>query len=237
MKKIIYILLVSITVFSASAQENLKALKKQAEYYQERYHPESVNTKITDNFGNGFDELYGTRNMRCILKGVAYRGGGNNYYHKTSKRDNHNPLPLDGLQHLANDGFSAAVYLYAKRWDTAPAYVVSELKEDTLRYLKNTLPNREKEKELLTWVYDIIKNPEQGPIYLHCWNGWHQSGYSAAICLMQFAGYTNEQAEAYWRANADGGPKGYEHIIKRIREFKTFPELEISDAEREIIKL
>ena len=236
MKKV-YLMIILGLLFSISlkSQDNLTTLKMQADYYHDRYKPKSVDTKITDNFGNGFDDLYGTRNCRCILKGVAYRGGGNNYYHKTNKRDNHNPLPADGLQNLLDEGFSSAVYLYSKRWNTAPALLVSEDKKDTLNYYNNTLPNRSKEKELLMLVYDVIKNPEKGPVYLHCWNGWHQSGYSAVICLMQFAGYTNKEAEAYWRRNADGGLKGYEHVIKKIRNFKVFPDIKISDEEREMI--
>ena len=63
-------------------------------------------TKIVDNRGDGFDDLYGTRNLRPILHGVAYRGGANNYYHKTNKRKNNNPLPKDGLQNLCTEGFS-----------------------------------------------------------------------------------------------------------------------------------
>lgn len=238
MKKII-LSLVLLTALPGllSASKNFSDLKEKAEYYHNRYSPESVNTQITDNFGNDFDDLYGTRNFRCILKGVAYRGGGNNYYHKTAKRDNHNPLPPDGLQNLADEGFSAAVYLYSKNWDTAPESVKSEETGNTMHYYNNTLPNRKSEKELLALVYDIIKNPEKGPIYLHCWNGWHQSGYAAAICLMQFAGYSNEEAVKYWRENADGGTKGYDHIIKKIRNFKTFPEFEISDEERRLITL
>ena len=68
--------------------------------------------KVTDNWGNQFEDLYGTRNMRPVLHGVAYRGGANNYYHKRNKRKNQNPLPSDGLLNLCQEGFSGAVYLY-----------------------------------------------------------------------------------------------------------------------------
>ena len=47
---------------------------------------ECVEEKATDNYGNGNLDLYGTRNFRTILHGVAYRGGGNNYYHNENKR-------------------------------------------------------------------------------------------------------------------------------------------------------
>ena len=55
------------------------------EYYIDRYNEKDLLTKIVDNRGDGFKELYGTRNLRPILHGVAYRGGANNYYHKTNK--------------------------------------------------------------------------------------------------------------------------------------------------------
>jgi hypothetical protein len=42
------------------------------------------------------------------------------YYHKENKRNNHNPLPLDGIENLCQEGFSASVYLYRENWETAP---------------------------------------------------------------------------------------------------------------------
>ena len=80
--------------------------------YKILYGAECVQDKITDNRGNGFEDLYGTRNFRVILHGVAYRGGGNNYYHRSDKRNNKNPLPMDGLNNLLENGFSTSVYLY-----------------------------------------------------------------------------------------------------------------------------
>ena len=55
-------------------------------FYKTRYNETDLLHKITDNYGNKFEDLYGTRNMRPILHGVAYRGGGNNYYHKFNKK-------------------------------------------------------------------------------------------------------------------------------------------------------
>ena len=107
---IIAIIIISPCCYSQT-QENKNYSK--FKFYEEKYKVECLNQKITDNFGNGYDSLYGTRNMRTILFGVAYRGGANNFYHKESKRENQNPLPEDGLNNLLNQGFSASVYLYA----------------------------------------------------------------------------------------------------------------------------
>jgi len=71
----------------------------------------SLYETITDNFGDKFPQLYGTRNMRVVLHGVVYRGGANNVYNKFNKRDNKNPLPEQGLENLLKE-VSTAIYLY-----------------------------------------------------------------------------------------------------------------------------
>ena len=91
--------------------DTISPLLEKINEYKLKYKVHCVQDKITDNQGNGFEDLYGTRNFRVILHGVAYRGGGNNYYHRTDKRDNKNPLPMDGLHNLLENGFSTSVYL------------------------------------------------------------------------------------------------------------------------------
>jgi hypothetical protein len=236
MKRIyIYILLIFIFSTYILANDNPQSLAERADFYQKLYKVNNQTEKIVDNFGNGCETLYGVRNMRTILFGVAYRGGGNNFYHKTNKRENQMPLPQDGLQNLANEGFSCAVYLYGKNFENSPAKVISANKKDTLRYIQNTLSNNKQIRELLDLVYKVIKTPGKGPVYLHCWNGWHQSGYASALLLMQFCDYSNASAAEYWKKHADGGTKGYEHIVKKINEFKPYPDLKISKEEQKIL--
>ncbi|MFC2130398.1 hypothetical protein ACFLSQ_03075 [Bacteroidota bacterium] len=204
-------------------------------YYKDKYKVKCASEKITDNFGNGYDSLYGTRNMRTILYGIAYRGGANNYYHKTNKRKNKNPLPEDGLLNLSKEGFSTAVYLYTTNFDSAKKYYINESAKDTLFYIQNSGLKRKKLKELMYLVSDVINNPNKGPIYFHCWNGWHQSGWVSAAILMQFCKYTNEQAYQYWMDNTDGANRGYEHIKKMVREFKPFKDIKIDNSLRKEI--
>jgi hypothetical protein len=230
---IILILIAVVTLNLSSVDNNNGNIKTKAEYYKNRYKVKLLNEKITDNQGNGYDSLYGTRNMRTILFGVAYRGGANNFYHKTNKRNNSNPLPIDGLQHLANEGFSAAIYLYGTNFSSAPKLVISDNKKDTLRYYQNSLSDRKQIKRVLLMVKEVIDNPQKGPIYLHCWNGWHQSGYISAMILMQFCGYTNQQAVEYWIANTDGNSKGYDKIKNLILEFEPFDDIKV---DRELMK-
>ena len=106
MSKLFYFLILFLFLFSSCFAQNdsVKIDDSAFKYYKDLYGVECVQEKITDNQGNGFEDLYGTRNFRVILHGVAYRGGGNNYYHRSDKRNNKNPLPMDGLNNLLENG-------------------------------------------------------------------------------------------------------------------------------------
>jgi hypothetical protein len=213
-------------------------LHSKVEYYKNRYNVQCLSEKITDNHGNGFESLYGTRNMRTILYGVAYRGGANNAFHKTHKRDNHNPLPDDGLDNLLDEGFSTAIYLYSTNFKGNRALVSHEehggrtYHADTIDYIQNSGNSRKDMKKILGLVFDAINDPSKGPIYLHCWNGWHQSGYVSSAILKQFCKFSDDDAINYWIKNTDGVNKGYDRVKSQVREFKPFPEYKIDDATR-----
>ncbi len=236
MKIKISLFIISLIVF---CQINLngkdfKNLEEKVEYYKSKYLVDCLNQKITDNFGNGFDELYGTRNMRTILYGIAYRGGGNNFYHKSNKRDNHNPLPDDGLTNLCVNGFSNAIYLYSTNFsESKRTYIAPD--GDTLYYRQNSGNDRKELKKIMLMVKKSIDDPNEGPLYFHCWNGWHQSGYVSSAILMQFCKLTNEQAYQYWIANTDGVNKGYENVKSMVRNFKPFSDININDETRDLI--
>ncbi len=234
MKKVsVNVIIVMLFCFCASHSAQKDTLDKFS-YYKQRYKVECAGEKITDNFGNGFENLYGTRNMRTILYGTAYRGGANNYYHKHNKRKNHNPLPEDGLENLLDEGFSCAVYLYSKNYSGAKKLFVND-KHDTLRYYQNSGMSRKSLKEILLMVKDVIENEDKGPVYLHCWNGWHQSGWVSSAVLMQFCGVSNKQAYEYWLENTDGVSKGYENVKNMVKTFVPFEDIEINDAVKQKI--
>jgi len=230
MKQLILLLLLS-NIFTYS--KSFTTLEDKVDYYKIRYKVNCLNEKITDNFGNGFIELYGTRNLRPILFGIAYRGGANNYYHKTNKRDNQNPLPEDGLNHLCSEGFSVAVYLYGKNFKESKKIFTNN--NDTLKYIQNSAMNRKTQEDIIKMVKDRIDNPDLGPLFLHCWNGWHQSGYVASIILMQYCGYTNQQARTYWEQNTDGAFKKFDNIKKMIENFEMFKDYKIDKKTQEMI--
>jgi hypothetical protein len=203
--------------------------------YRQRYALKDATSKLVDNKGNGFDKLYGVRNFRAVLNGIYYRGGANNAYHRTNKRGNENPLPSDGLQNLCEEGFGTAVYLYATNYGTAPSAVkcrAHDGSENTLEYKQvSVLSGSSQVKQVLGILYDHIRNPRLGPVYMHCWNGWHASGFAGAAAMRQFCGFTAEQAVNYWNKNIDGVEVG-EGVRNKIRAFTPFSEFQLTAAEK-----
>lgn len=193
--------------------------------------------KLVDNRGNGYEDLYGVRNFRAVLNGVYYRGGANNVYNREGARSNSNPLPTTGLENLCKEGFSTAIYYYTTNYGTAPKVVNCRDRLDyntTLNYkqISSLTASTTTNEAILSLVYDRIKGKLKGPIYGHCWNGWHASGYAAAIILKQFCGYTDDQAEAYWRKNTDGNDgSSYASVVTKVRAFKPVAKFAISAAE------
>jgi hypothetical protein len=206
--------------------------------YRKRYPVATALDKIVTNHGNGPEQLYGTRNVRAVLNGVYYRGGANNAFHRKSKRNNSNPLPDDGLANLCQEGFGTALYMYPTRSDTAPATETCRTYEGDAGHLDygqvSVLRGRRADiQRVLATVYEHIQKPELGPVYVHCWNGWHASGYAAAATLRQFCGFTAEQAVRYWDLNTDGvNGRGYEKVRELIRKFTPFPEMTIASDQR-----
>ena len=99
-------------------------------------------------------------------------------------------MPIDGLENLTKEGFSKVMYLYSTNFDYSKN-LYSFGNEDIL-YVQNDLEDLDEINSMLSDVYEVIKDSTLGPLYLHCWNGWHQSGYVSAILLMQFCDFTNE---------------------------------------------
>lgn len=204
-------------------------------HYDGRYNLSDPFEKLVGNTGDGFEPLYGTRNFRAVLKGVLYRGGGNNYYHRTAPRENMNPLPNDGLQSLCKEGFGNSVYLYTKNFETAPVATNCagpNNSQNKLTYIQES-PHEDEAAaaRVLKMIYDKLMNKTDArPIYVHCWNGWHASGYISTLALRQFCGVSAADGVKYWNINTDGINKGapYDAIRAKILAFKPNPALNIS---------
>ncbi|MBO9667666.1 MAG: hypothetical protein J7501_12735 [Bdellovibrio sp.] len=226
---------VAPTVPSDNAEVSAFRLDEEAKKFKTRYGVDDVFTKLTDNRGKGVEELWGTRNMRVVLQGVLYRGGANNKYLATP-RSNTNPLPKVGLTNLCKEDFGAAVYLYSENFDTAPKTTNcknTSHQDQTLNY-KQYAASGEKEK-ILAMVYDRIKGKINGPIYAHCWNGWHSSGLISGIALKQFCNWSDAKADAYWVKNTDGNSDGFASIRKKLKDFKPLAKYAITQEERDLI--
>jgi hypothetical protein len=214
------------------------------ERFQELYKPffgngNDLMSKIVDNRGNGYDPLYGVRNLRVVLHGVMYRGGANNAFHRDTPRDNMNPLPADGLQNLCKESFGQAIYLYDKNYRPAEVSCTSRTGSDNLlTYSQISVLNSAvggfmargaEAKEILGRAYKCATGLGQCPIYTHCWNGWHASGYISAVALRQFCDFTAEQAVQYWIDGTDSvANSNYPTIKTAIKEFTPYPEFQIS---------
>ena len=83
-------------------------------------------------------------------------------------------------------------------------------------------------------IIETVRNPDRGPVLVHCWNGLHYAGMVSALALRQFCGLSAEQAEAYWRANANRGAN-YPLIIDNLKRFKPLPELALTAEEQQAV--
>lgn len=234
-KKYIYLILFLFAFSLLAQKQDYNYLNERVKKYEEKYKTSSLYDKITDNFGENCPSVYGTRNMRVVLNGIVYRGGANNYYNKNNKRDNENPMPEEGLENLLEEGFSTVIYLYSKNFADSKKSIGPDKNGNYLNYLQNSLSNEKEISKFLELVYSNIKDSTARPIYIHCWNGWHQSGYASALILMQFCGFTNDEAYSYWEKCAAGDLSKYSHIKKAIYKFKPLKKFQISDEIKSII--
>ena len=228
-------------LFTATAYaQTTESLADRAHKYNQRYQLQTLNEKLVDNHGDGYENMYGVRNFRQVLKGILYRGGANNSYNKYGKRDNQNPLPNIGLKNLCNEGFGATVYLYETNFSSAPKQVncnTVESKSNTLKYIQMTAADVDNTSKYLEMIYNAIKGTGTSPLYIHCWNGWHASGLVSSLALRQFCGMSGKDALAYWMKNTDGNTDGYDSIKKRIVDFQPISKFKISAEEQNQICL
>ena len=222
-----------ILTSSAFAKEQAKI-----EFYQQRYQLQNIYQKQVDNKGDGDERIYGTRNFRAVLNGVLYRGGANNKYNKYGVRDNRNPLPNIGLTNLCEEGFSNSIYLYSLNYNTAPPKVSCRSIDGnhSMNYSQLSAYNSTGLKAIFTTVKQAITK-NTGPVYMHCWNGWHASGLASALALRQFCGMSAVDAVNYWDKNTDGNntDPNFAPIRQAIRDFVPMVEFKISLDDRERI--
>ena len=181
-------------------------------------------------------EFAGLRRVRAVLPGLVYRGGADNK--KTSgPKPNENPLTETGQENLCRASFGHGFYLYSTNYAKAKPLrsCQADGHDNKFSYLqKSVLLHKSAVDTILKTVHEAIISADHRPIYLHCWNGWHASGYISAIVIRQFCNVGADDAVAYWDRTADS-PEKYQKIRDRLRAFSPLTTLTISEEQRAMV--
>lgn len=163
----------------------------------------------------------GLRSKQTVLKGALIRAGG---------AGGQNSITNNTLAGLCEEGVSSAYYLYPKVGFTNKG--VHSCGRGTIEYKGGSF-NAKGARPILLEVMNAA-NGRQGPVLVHCWNGWHAAGEVAAYALMQFCGWSGDQAANYWADTiADRRNIGkYGSVLNRIRTFKPYGDIGVTDAVR-----
>ena len=164
--------------------------------------------------------------FRPVLSGVLYRGG---FSGGDKARTG---LSTGQRMSLCQSGFDTAFYAdFGKNTDFGQTSCGS----GTLDY---AAARSSRPAAVMQAVYDTIKDPGKGPVLVHCMWGVHSSGALSAMALVQFCGWSEQRAKAYWDEARNGAPcsNGCDAWIDaKFDRFEVNPALQISDAERAAI--
>jgi hypothetical protein len=164
--------------------------------------------------------------VRPVLSGVLYRAG--------FKGGDKGRTGLTGAQRteLCEAGFSSARYIdFGKNTD----FGSTSCNTGKMSYApaKSTRP-----ADVMQELHDIIKNPGRGPMLVHCMWGVHSSGAISAMALVQFCGWSEARAKAYWddaRNGADCSDGCDAWIDHHFDTFEVNPNLTLTAAEQAAI--
>lgn len=164
--------------------------------------------------------------VRPVLSGVLYRGG---FQGGDSERTGLNDTQR---QSLCDAGFSQARYAdFGKN----TSYGATQCSTGSLNYqsARSSRPS-----EVMQAIHNVIQNPSEGPVMVHCMWGVHASGALSAMALVQFCGWSESRAKDYWNEARNGAPcsGGCDSWIdRRFEHFSVDATLNISDVERAAI--
>lgn len=181
---------------------------------------------MSEMVGRGHSPAEGMAFFRPVLSGVLYRAG--------FKGGDKARTGLSSAQRkeLCETGFSSARYIdFGKNTD----YGTTSCGRGKLTYSpgKSTRP-----ADVMREIHDIIKNPGRGPMVVHCMWGVHSSGAISAMALVQFCGWSEERAKAYWdeaRNGADCADGCEAWIDHHFDTFDFDPSLKLTAAEQAAI--
>lgn len=181
---------------------------------------------MSEMIGRGHSPAEGLAFFRPVLSGVLYRAG--------FKGGDKARTGLSSTQRteLCEAGFSSARYIdFGKNAD----YGTTSCGKGKLTYApgKSTRP-----ADVMREIHDIIRNPGRGPMVVHCMWGVHSSGAISAMALVQFCGWSEERAKAYWdeaRNGADCSDGCDAWIDHHFDTFEFDPALTLTAAEKAAI--
>jgi hypothetical protein len=164
--------------------------------------------------------------VRPVLSGVLYRAG--------FKGGDKGRTGLTGAQRteLCEAGFSSVRYIdFGKNTD----FGTTSCSAGKMSYApaKSTRP-----ADVMQELHDIIKTPGRGPMLVHCMWGVHSSGAISAMALVQFCGWSEDRAKAYWddaRNGADCSDGCDAWIDHHFDTFEFNPNLKLTAAEQAAI--
>jgi hypothetical protein len=164
--------------------------------------------------------------FRPVLSGVLYRAG----FHGGDK----GRTGLSGAQRatLCEAGFSEALYVdFGKN----TKYGDTSCGAGRMSYApaRSTRP-----ADAIRAIHAVATDPGRGPVLVHCMWGVHSSGAISAMALVQFCGWSESRAKAYWNEARNGAPcsGGCDAWIDRhFDAFKPDPALALTDAQRAAI--
>lgn len=160
--------------------------------------------------------------FRPVLSGVLYRAG------FSGGDKDRTGLSSGQRETLCQDGFSTAFYAdFGKNTQ----YGTTSCASGALDYesARSSRPS-----DVMQAIYQVAKNPGEGPVLVHCMWGVHSSGALAAMALVQFCGWSEARAKAYWDEARNGAPcsGGCDAWIDaKFEGFSKNPALTLSDAE------
>jgi len=161
--------------------------------------------------------------FRPVLSGVLYRGG---FSGGDKARTG---LSSSQRQSLCSEGFSKGFYAdFGKNTD----YGATSCGSGSFDYQS---ARSSRPASVMKAIHDVIKTPSAGPVFVHCMWGVHASGALSAMALVQFCGWSEARAKAYWNDARNGAPcaNGCDQWIDaKFDRFSVDPSLSISDAER-----
>lgn len=160
--------------------------------------------------------------LRPVLKGVLYRGGFNG--------GDPNRSGLGALtKNFCEQGFSAGRYIDFSTSRTELGTTTCAGGSFDYEAGRASQP-----AEIMSALHAIIKE-KRGPMFVHCMWGVHSSGAVSAMALVQFCGWSETRAKAYWdkarnNATCAGGCDTW--IDDRFASFKVNPDLAITAEEQ-----